>query len=348
MQALISMAGSAAALVLCTVSAAMNYLFLSSLGKTPLEGQVLGAASASADVLKALLPFFIAWCWLARRFVAAAAGSLAFVFFAGFSLLSAIGFAADNRGALVQERNDLSSAYQRMHDMREYAHARRKALPFYRAATIVTEEIEGQRQNRRWASTKSCTDATERLSRDYCAAYFSLRAELAAAQEAERLGEEISHQDTELARLRAEGAGQDSDPQVSLLTRITGQEEDTVRLTLIIIVALLVETGASLGLFLASGHSGTGKKAPEPETERPSGSVEDFALEALMASSGALSAEALAAAYDTWCREHGYRPLPSAAFEAAFQDLAREAGIEYRGGSFQRISDSASAFKQAA
>ena len=30
----------------------MNYLFLSSLGKTPLEGQVLSAASAAADILK--------------------------------------------------------------------------------------------------------------------------------------------------------------------------------------------------------------------------------------------------------------------------------------------------------
>jgi len=348
-QALISMAGSAAALVLCAVSAAMNYLFLSSLGKTPLEGQVLGAASAAADVLKALLPFFIAWSWQARRFIAATSGSLAFAFFAGFSLLSAIGFAADNRGALVQARDDISSAYTRVQNMRTYAETRRKALPVHRAEAIVTQEIERHRQDRRWASTKSCTDATEKLSREYCAAFFSLRAELAAAQEADRLAAEIEALDAEAARLRAQGAGQDSDPQVSLLSRILGQQKEPVRLALIIAVALLVEIGASLGLFLASGHGRSGKVGPIPEKEPAStGSVEDFALEALEPSPGALSAEAVAAAYDAWCREHGYRPLPSASFEAAFHDLARQAGIECRGGLFQRIGVAAPAFKQAA
>ena len=348
MQALISMAGSAAALVLCAVSAAMNYLFLSSLGKTPLEGQVLGAASASADVLKALLPFFIAWSWQARRVIAAASGSLAFAFFAGFSLLSAIGFAADNRGALVQERDDLSSTYQRVHDMRTYAEAQRKALPAHRPAPIVTQEIERHRQNRRWASTKQCTDATENESREFCAAFFGLRAELAAARESQRLAGEIKALDAEAARLRADGAGNDSDPQVSLLSRMTGEDKDAVRLALIIAVALLVEIGASLGLFLASGHGVAGEKKGEPKTERPAGSVEDFALEALQASSGALSVQDIAAAYEAWCRERGHRPLPSAAFEAAFQELAREAGIACREGSFERIGVAAPAFKQAA
>ncbi|MCD8571198.1 MAG: hypothetical protein LRY76_06715 [Alphaproteobacteria bacterium] len=331
MQALISMAGSAAALVLCAVSAAMNYLFLSSLGKTPLEGQVLGAASASADVLKALLPFFIAWSWQARRLIAAVSGSLAFAFFAGFSLLSAIGFAADNRGALVQERADLSSAYARVQDMRAYADAQRKALPTHRASAIVSEEIARHRQNRRWASTKGCTDATEKLSRDYCAAYFSLRAERATAQEAERLASEIGALDAEASRLRAQGAGNDSDPQVSLLSRILGQEKEPVRLTLIIAVALLVEIGASLGLFLASGHGGAGKKAAEPETERPAGSVEDFALEALVPSNNTgMPISALFNLYQRWCSSRSYTALPEGVFSRDFDDLARAVGLAKR------------------
>ncbi|CFX24262.1 conserved membrane protein of unknown function [Candidatus Filomicrobium marinum] len=348
MRGIFSTIGIFAVLVLCVVSAAMNYLFLSSLGKTPLEGQVLGAASAAADVLKALLPFFIAWSWQARRPMAAASGSLAFTFFAGFSLLSAIGFAADNRGALVQKRDDLSSAYQRVHDMREYAERQRQVLPAHRAGDIVVQEIERHRQHRRWASTKGCTDATETLSRDFCAEYFMLRAERAAAQEADRLADEINTLDGKIDQLRRDGAGQDSDPQVSLLSRMTGQEKDFVHLTLIITVALLVEIGASLGLFLASGHVRGRKDSPSPQVEMPLGSVEDFALEALVASSGALSAEAVAAAYDAWCLDRGYRPLPPAAFNTAFQDLARQAGIECRNGSFQRIGVAVPAFKQAA
>jgi len=333
------MAGSAAALVLCAVSAAMNYLFLSSLGKTPLEGQVLGAASAAADVLKALLPFFIAWSWQSRRFVAAASGSLAFAFFAGFSLLSAIGFAADNRGALVQERDDLSGAYIRVQDMRAYAESQRKALPVHRAGAIVGEEIARHRQDRRWASTRGCTDATETLSREYCAGYFKLRAEHAAAQEAERLAREIKALAAETSRLRADGAGKDSDPQVSLLSRISGQQKEPVRLALIIAVALLVEIGASLGLFLASGHGGAGKKAAEPEAERPAGSVEDFALEALVPSRTAmLTPHDLRQCYHQWCTGSGRTPLPCNAFESVFAELAAAAGIPHAQGGWRGIA----------
>lgn len=94
MQKVLSIIGVVAALVMAGVSASMNYVFLASLGKSQVEGQILGAASAAADVLKALLPFFVAWAWRGRRIVAALCGAGLFVLFAGFSLLSAIGLPA--------------------------------------------------------------------------------------------------------------------------------------------------------------------------------------------------------------------------------------------------------------
>lgn len=324
MKEILSLIGAIAALVMCAVSAAMNYLFLSSLGKTPLEGQVLGAASAAADVLKALLPFFIAWSWQSRRFVATVSGSLAFGFFAGFSLLSAIGFAADNRGVLTQQRHDLTSTYIRMQGIREHADKRRDTLPPHRPAAIVTEEIERHRQNRRWGSTTACTDATEVLSREYCADYFSLRAELAAAQESERLASEIKALDAELARLRAKGAGQDSDPQVSLLSRIMGQEKEPVHLALIIAVALLVEIGASLGLFLAGGHK-IKHEVTAGAPDRPVGSVEDFCLEALVPSPTLnISTSAMHGFYRQWCDRRDFAALPHELFDRDFGEIARQ------------------------
>ena len=50
--------GVMAAGVLLAVSAAMNWQFGFSLGRTEFDGQLLGAASAAADCLKALIPFF--------------------------------------------------------------------------------------------------------------------------------------------------------------------------------------------------------------------------------------------------------------------------------------------------
>ena len=51
--------GVLAAGVLLAVSAAMNWRFGFSLGRTELDGQIYGAASAAAaDCMKALVPFF--------------------------------------------------------------------------------------------------------------------------------------------------------------------------------------------------------------------------------------------------------------------------------------------------
>lgn len=339
MRQIASVLGICAALVLCTVSAAMNYLFLASLGKTPLEGQVLGTASAAADLLKALLPFFIAWSWQARRFVAAASGTAAFVFFAGFSLLSALGFAAETRGTLVQSREEAHAAYVRMlRDLNETAEKRR-SLPDGRPAGVVSEDIARHQQDRRWSATKACTEATQTESRAYCAAYFTLRSELAAAEEAQRLSAEMARLQSQADSLRATGAGQESDPQVALLSRIFGAEREPVRLALTVLIAILVEIGASLGLFLASGH-GAAKQIPVSEPEEPGplppseaaprmvGDIEDFVLEALVPMPGtSLSLSELQAAYADWCAASDLEPLPAQTFAERFAALAKVVGV---------------------
>lgn len=336
--------GVLAALIMCAVSGAMNYMFMASLGKTPLEGQVLGAASAAADVLKALLPFFIAWSWSAGRMVAAVSGTLAFLFFACFSLLSALGFAADNRGTLVGGREGISQEYNRVQNSVGEAKARRAALPAHRPATVVTEEMSAHRQNRRWNATKECANATEGESRAFCAEYFRLRAELAAATEAERLSAQIGSLQSEAVKLRENGAGQDSDPQVSLLSRITGREPDSVRLALVIAVALLVEIGASLGLFLASGHGVRQPQASakEPQTQpeaQSAGSIEDFCLEALVAAPRrAMTMDRLLAGYQAWCARQGLASLDDADFAAAFAEIADAIGLALDDGVYKGIA----------
>lgn len=88
MRGLLSTIGALAALLMLVASAGMNFVFLKSHGRSEFEGNVLGSASVSADVLKALLPFFIAWAWRERRYLAAIPGGAMFLFFHG--LLAAV------------------------------------------------------------------------------------------------------------------------------------------------------------------------------------------------------------------------------------------------------------------
>ncbi|MTD94370.1 hypothetical protein GIW81_08490 [Hyphomicrobium sp. xq] len=353
MRAILSALGIVAAIIMLAVSAAMNYLFLSSLGKTTLEGQVLGAASAAADLLKALLPFFIAWSWRSRRMVAAAAGAAVFAFFAGFSLLSAVGFAADNRGVITETRAALSDTFERARRELHDAESRLAALPAHRPPSVVGAEMERHKQNRRWAATQECTNATESQSRDFCAAYFTLQAELATGSEAERIANASAALKNEISRLQRAGAGQERDPQVSLLSHIFGRAQDSVRLALIVIVALLVETGSSLGLFLATGHSDLFKRRADSghESKQPSaivsepvastasvGGIEDFCLEALVASKGdRLTADELFTGYEAWCRMRDDVPMGHAAFASAFASLAAAIGIVLVAGRYRGI-----------
>jgi len=344
--------GALAALVLLGVSAAMNYLFLSALGKTPVEAHVLGAASAAADLLKAVLPFLIFWAWRAGRLSVAGPGLLVWMVFTVFSLLSAIGFAAGNRETIRDVRSATSQQYDTVRSALKATQQERKRLPKHRALKIIAAAIEAHKQHRRWASTKGCGNATVPDSRAYCRAYFALRAEQAAAEHNAVLAEKIENSRAGAQVLREAGGTREPEPQVGLLARLFGLERDPVRLALILLIAGLVELGSGLGLYLSM--SGTGpagqavkhqRQARQPknrparsDTNGPEvGEIADFAFACLKpAQGGSISEAALFAAYQRWCTGEGCRALGEVAFADAFAELAATLGIRrerrgYRG-----------------
>ena len=86
--------GVVAAGILLAVSAAMNYRFGFSLGKTAMDGQIYGLASAAADCFKALVPFFLFAAIRNRMWSQAAAAALVWTVVTGYSMTSALGHAA--------------------------------------------------------------------------------------------------------------------------------------------------------------------------------------------------------------------------------------------------------------
>lgn len=342
MKTSLSIIGIAAALVMAAVSAAMNFAFLASLGKTEMEGQMLGAASAAADLLKCLLPFFIAWVWREQRFVAALSGTAVFVLFAGFSLLSAIGFASSNRDAVVQSRSAMDEAAARAEQEYQRKIAALAALPARRPAAVLAEELRAAQQNRLWSRSKDCTEATEPPSRAFCDSYFRLRAEEAAAEEAWRLEDRLAALQAELASLKAQGAGQARDAQVAVLSSLFSLPEERLRLVLIVAVALVVELGSSLGLYLAAGPRMGASAKSDADTirsaeRRPIGDIEDFVLAVVRpAQDGQASLWELFLAYQQWCERNQLEAIEDCQFGDRFRELAKavqlpQSGETYRG-----------------
>jgi len=253
MRYLLSFVAVLAALVFMAASAAMNWVFLASLGKSPLEAQIFGAVSVAVDVLKSLLPIFIGWSLASNRRSFAAIASVVFVLFFSFSLMSAIGFAAGNRGAVTGGKEVIALRYQAaVRDVAEVDN-KLKALPPSRPQGVVVEALRGLEQDKRWSSSKNCTEATAGESRAYCEGYFKTKAELATALEAARLEERLTAHRGEVKRLQDVGAAEEADVQAGLLSRVVGVNVSTAQMALVMFVAVLVELGAAFGLYLATG-----------------------------------------------------------------------------------------------
>lgn len=105
-------AGAVVALGFLAASAIMNYLFGTSLGRTPLEAQVYGAVSVLAVFCNALSPFFLSWGWQGKRYAVAIASGLLWSLCLLYCVTSALGFAAENRGAIAGVRETVQANYE--------------------------------------------------------------------------------------------------------------------------------------------------------------------------------------------------------------------------------------------
>ena len=137
----------------------------------------------------------------------------------------------------------------------ESSKTRLKELGKTRPQTVVEAEIKGLKQDKFWQGSTDCTAASGYLAQAFCKSFSAKQTELAAAVEADRLMKRVGELAGQIQSLKSRGAGEDKDPQASMLAALSGMQPDTAQKALIVSFAFLVELGAAFGLFLATGHS---------------------------------------------------------------------------------------------
>ena len=208
MRFLVAVVSAGAALTLIAASGLMNWVFMTSLGKSEFEQQILGAVSVAVSAFLALLPTLLLWAYRERRTLYIVLGVPVFLAFAAFSLSSAVGFAAKNRGSLSEDRALAGdTACRRQAGNRRGRDEAESASALSRPSAVLQEFLRGLEQDRRWQSSKSCADATADASRSFCKGYFELKAEAARASEAERLEERIAGLKAQSPPARRAGRG---------------------------------------------------------------------------------------------------------------------------------------------
>lgn len=339
--------GCAAALLLLAVSAAMNWQFGYSLGKTEFDAQVFGAASIAADGMKALLPFFIFAAWRNRNWSQALGGAALWAVCILYALTSALGFAALNRSDTTGGRTIQAEKYEDLRGQLAQITLQQSWLEKHRSAGVVSAEIDASKQNVRWTTSEGCTNATVTLSREFCESYHKLQAELAAAQKDEVLQKQAAAVRAKLGEMDSRAAVKVADPQAAIISTLSGLKIADVEIGLTILITLLVELGSSLGLYVSTStwriNDGPRRAAVAPEPVRvveiippayqvmheqpvqlalPKSDIETYFSDRIRQDDGAsVTALALYDNYCEWCEATGRQPVGLPIFSRQLTDL---------------------------
>lgn len=248
--------GVLAAGVLLAVSCAMNYRFGFSLGRSEFDGQIYGAASAAADCMKALVPFFFFAAVRTRMWSQAVASALVWVVVTAYSLTSALGHAALNRFDTAGKRAATAEAYKDHRADLARAKEQLSWVPQHRPAQTVQAEINTLKNERRWTMSKQCTDVTTGKSREFCEQYNTLSAEFASAEQAIALEARIAEIEGRLAQSKGTTVMSEADPQAAVLAKLAGilapsVKVEDVQTALTVFIALLLEVGSAFGMYIA-------------------------------------------------------------------------------------------------
>ncbi len=248
--------GVLAAGVLLAVSAAMNWSFGYNLGRTDFDGQIYGAASVAADCMKALVPFFFFAAIRNRMWSQAIASAVVMCVVTAYSLTSALGHAALNRSDTSGKRVHEASSYSDLRTDLARDRAQLAGVPQHRPTGAVQSELDGLKTKREWSWTAGCTDIKSKQGRDYCQQIHALLSELASAQQAAALVTRIADNQAKLAKYQAGAHTAQADPQAAVLAKLastTGYsiKVEDVQMAMTIFIALLLEVGSSLGMYIA-------------------------------------------------------------------------------------------------
>jgi len=264
--------GVLAAGVLLAVSAAMNWRFGFQLGTTEFDGLIYGSASAAADCLKALVPFFIFAAIKNRMWSQAAASAVVWLVVTAYSLTSALGHAALNRQDTAGQRAAQTATYTNLQADLKRAQEQLSWVPQHRPAGVVQSELSSMEARKPWKWSRGCTKILGKITRKFCGEVTALKAELASAEQAAKLEQRVAKTQDRLAQLNGAGP-RAADPQAQILAKLTGVfmpgvSVEDVQTALAVFIALLLEVGSGLGMYIAFSQWRMGDKL-QPRAVEP-------------------------------------------------------------------------------
>lgn len=251
-----------AALTCTGVGISYNAQFAQQFGTTAI------ALAIAADVLKAASgPMFMSAIRSGEWGRAGAAFLVGLVTLA-FSLVAAFGSAQHVREENTDGRRDqiraFDAAEKKLAEIRSEIAQLGKPRP--------REIVQGEKNLFKidaelWRRSKKCTEASKPDTQAYCAPLLALdielgaRATLTALEGKGKDGQTIA----ELEQILAKGRPAHADPQSAAIAKKTGIDEDTIRLSISLLIVVAIEVGSIFGAIMATKPMGRRRDLEELE-----------------------------------------------------------------------------------
>jgi hypothetical protein len=172
--------------------------------------------------------------------------------------------------------------------------------------------------------TEACTTATGSSSREFCQGVDRLKGQLDVAATAAVLREKIDKLNKTIETLRSQGAGQLADPQSFGLAKLIATGQDSVRVGLSVLLALVIESVCCFGLPVLLG--GTAAKA-DVDIALPERVGRWLSKRAEPAPGGRCSLADLEADFQRWCRGSGVPGCHTSRFAQLIGAACMELGL---------------------
>ncbi len=241
------------------------------MGASEIDAWGYFAVSAVTPWVVAIMPFLVLVTWRGLLpSIGTLAGCFVWMVFVLFNLVGASGHISLNRTDVIASREHQSFKAGMLKADLKRAEEQLEWIPKHRPADVVEADIANLKLKREWQWTDGCSKTSGPRTRKFCDEYQGLTAELASAEHASVVRQQIEHIQQQIVQAGSGGAVAVADPQAMLLATLTGYDEQTVRAFLPLILPLILELGSMTLFAFAMSLAGVTHKdlLKRPQTRR--------------------------------------------------------------------------------
>ena len=272
----------------------------------------------TSDCLKAILPLIAIQQLRSRTFLPFSCSAFIWSLCLAYSISCSLGFTALNRAEIASEAASQQETVALLRNQQASVKQQLDRLSQIPAIHTLQKQLADIKSHRRWRMTKQCAEPTLSESIAFCRTYEEINANIAAAENRQRLEREAASIQRQLIAHTQEKTQHLDHPRSAFIAQLFGVPDASVEIGFSVMLVLLLEIGSGLGFLAIAIRTSTAtaisdKTSTEPARmrenliEEPGELCARFVTQALTPSEGdRVQAAKLYDAFLSWLNDQGH------------------------------------------